>query len=62
MKTTRIIRVLKYIFIFIIILPVSAFWVVNTFNSVSFDQIIFHLMVPLEGTGNEMIINYLKML
>lgn len=60
-KTTRIIRVLKYIFIFIIIiLPVSAFWVVNTFNSVSFDQIIFHLMVPLEGTGNEMIINYLK--
>lgn len=40
------------------LLITSTFWIKNTFNSVSIDEIIFHLKVPLTGSSSEQFISY----
>ena len=51
MKRRRIISVLTVILVFIGLLLVKVSeWVPNTFGNIPFEQVLFHLMVPMEGT------------
>lgn len=54
-----------YVFSFLLLLV--AFGIVsitdflkNNFNALSFEEIVFHLKVPMEGTSNSMIVEYFK--
>lgn len=50
----------KIILIFIsILLIVSTFWATNTFDNLTFNQIIFHIFVPNKGTNLGVIIDYI---
>ena len=50
----------KIILIFIsILLIVSTFWATNTFDNLTFNQIVFHLFVPNKGTNIGVIIDYI---
>ena len=33
-------------------------YILNTFNNLTFEELIFHLKVPMKGTGNSMIMGY----
>lgn len=39
---------------------ISINWLYNNFGNLSFEEIVFHLKVPLEGTNDSFIFNYLK--
>lgn len=51
-----IIFTLLYIGTYVVIHSVT--WFVNNFNGLSFAEIVFHLKVPLRGTGSSMLENY----
>lgn len=42
-----------------ILLIVSSTWAVNYFGNVNFNEIFFHLLVPMEGTNEDVIIKYI---
>lgn len=42
-----------------ILLIVSSSWAVTYFNNVNLDEIVFHLLVPMEGTGTDIIYKYI---
>lgn len=51
MKRRRLISILTVIFVFLGLLLVRvALWVPETFGDIPFEQVIFHLLVPLVGT------------
>ena len=57
----KILKLFLYFLIFISILIIfSSIWLEETFGLIDIDKLIFHLMVPLEGSSHEMIISYLK--
>lgn len=43
-----------------VLLVLSSRWVITTFGLITPDELIFHLKVPLQGTSNEMINNFIK--
>ncbi len=43
-----------------ILLSFSLKWMVNTWANLSIDELVYHLKAPLEGTNDEMIMDYLK--
>lgn len=44
-----------------LLLSCSLLWAKNNFGNIGFEEIIFHLNMPLKGTSNEFIGNYIKM-
>ena len=66
LKIGSCMRVLKYIikFIFwilafaIIIVLFSMKWLINTWSDLTFEELLFHLSVPLEGVNSEMLKEY----
>ena len=53
--------ILSMLFItLIILLSFSLKWMLKTWANLSIDELIYHLKAPLEGTNNEMIIDYLR--
>jgi len=56
----KITRFISFIIIFISSLILfSTNWVIDSFGLIDLDKLIFHLMVPLKGTSNDMIYSFL---
>lgn len=56
MKRRRLISVLTVIFVFIGLLLVKvAKWVPDTFGDIPFEQVVFHLLVPIQGTDTSFV-------
>ena len=58
-------NIMKYIMttlcvVLAVALLYASYWSDITFGQVPFDQILFHLMVPLEGADNSLVLSYLK--
>lgn len=52
-------KILNYIFIFICChLIIGAWWIVNYFGKVTGDEMLFHLLAPLNGISNDSYIDY----
>ena len=61
MKRRRIISVLTVILVFIGLLLVKVSeWVPNTFGNIPFEQVLFHLMVPMEGTDTTFVTSFIE--
>ena len=61
MKRRRIISVLTVILVFIGLLLVKVSeWVPNTFGNIPFEQVLFHLMVPMEGTDTTFVASFIE--
>lgn len=58
MKKKNVVIILIIFISFAIIVSVD--WLYNNFGNLSFEEIIFHLKVPLEGTNDSFIFNYIK--
>lgn len=58
MKKKNLAIILIIFISFTIIISVN--WLYNNFGNLSFEEIIFHLKVPLEGTNDSFIFNYIK--
>lgn len=58
MKKNNVAVVLIILIAIAIIISIN--WLYNNFGNLSFEEIIFHLKVPLEGTNDSFIFNYLK--
>lgn len=53
-------NVVKFLFIFLLILLVfAALWTRKNFGNVTFDEILFHLMVPIEGTNSSVLNSFI---
>lgn len=54
-------RILSIIFIILSVMLVYVLiWSKNMFGNIPFAQVLFHLMVPLEGTDSSIVISYIK--
>lgn len=52
-------KILQYLFIFICChLCIGAWWIVDYFGKVTGDEMLFHLLAPLNGISNDSYINY----
>lgn len=52
-------NVVKFIFIFLLVLLIfAALWTRKYFGNVTFDEILFHLMVPIEGTNSSVLFSF----
>ena len=61
MKRRRLISVLTVVLVFIGLLLVQvAKWVPNTFGNIPFEQVVFHLLVPMEGTDMSFVESLLR--
>lgn len=50
-----------YMFLFLSFLIIfSTIWAINNFGLINIDSLTFHLLNPLKGTANDMIIKYIK--
>jgi len=59
-KIKKIYKIFLYLVIFLsFIIIFTTYWIKETFGLVDLDKLIFHLNVPLKGTGSEMIISYI---
>lgn len=59
-KNNKIAIFISFAIIFISLLILfSTNWVVDTFGLIDLDKLIFHLMVPLKGTSNDMIHSFI---
>ncbi len=58
MKKNNVIVVLIILISIAIIISIN--WLYNNFGNLSFEEIVFHLKVPLDGTNDSFIFNYLK--
>ncbi|MBQ4256283.1 MAG: LTA synthase family protein [Oscillospiraceae bacterium] len=59
-KKRKIAAVLAGVFLFVSMLVMfSAFWALRVFKSLTLDEIIFHLRMPLKGTNTDMVGDYL---
>lgn len=61
MKRRRLISILTVIFVFLGLLLVRvALWVPETFGDIPFEQVIFHLLVPLVGTDTSFVDSFIQ--
>lgn len=61
MKRRRLISVLTVVLVFIGLLLVQvAKWVPNTFGNIPFEQVVFHLLVPMEGTDMSFVESFIQ--
>ncbi len=61
MKRRRLISVLTVVLVFIGLLLVQvAKWVPNTFGNIPFEQVLFHLLVPMEGTDTSFVDSFIQ--
>lgn len=61
MKRRRLISVLTVVLVFIGLLLVQvARWVPNTFGNIPFEQVVFHLLVPMEGTDMSFVESFIQ--
>ena len=51
---------LSFLCFFTLLCYFSAWWAVRTYGSISMEEIVFHLNVPLDGVNTEYIFSYLK--
>ena len=53
-------KISLYLLFFVTLLAYfSAWWAVRTYGSISMEEIVFHLNVPLDGVNTEYIVSYL---
>lgn len=53
--------VLVHVLVFVLLwLTLTYIWGLSRYGNVSFEEIVFHLNVPLQGTSEDLIANYLK--
>lgn len=61
MKRRRIISVLTVVLVFIGLLLVKvAIWVPETFGDIPFEQVLFHVMVPMKGTDTSFVDSFIQ--
>ena len=61
MKRRRLISILTVIFVFLGLLLVRvALWVPETFGDIPFEQVVFHLLVPLVGTDTSFVDSFIQ--
>lgn len=61
MKRRRLISLLTVVLVFIGLLLVQvAKWVPNTFGDIPFEQVLFHLLVPMEGTDTSFVDSFIQ--
>lgn len=61
MKRRRIISVLTVVLVFIGLLLVKvAIWVPKTFGDIPFEQVLFHVMVPMKGTDTSFVDSFIQ--
>ncbi len=61
MKRRRLISILTVILVFLGLLLVKvAEWVPLNFGNIPFEQVLFHLMVPMEGTDTSFVDSFIE--
>ena len=61
MKRRRLISILTVLLVFIGLLLVKvAEWVPLNFGNIPFEQVLFHLMVPMEGTDTSFVDSFIE--
>ena len=50
----------RFFLLIILILSFSLKWAYDNFGAVSFDEIVFHVMMPLDGVSSDMLLDYLS--
>ena len=51
--------ILAVLFFITLLAYFSAWWAVRTYGSISMEEIVFHLNVPMDGVNTEYIVSYL---